>query len=77
VTGLEKTGDEDAQALALELVEKWVRNTYVSYEQSDKKMFEKYDVEQVTIYFRYTFKVLLIKQNLNNDISVWLSRRRW
>jgi hypothetical protein len=77
VTGLEKTGDEDAQALALELVEKWVRNTYVSYEQSDKKMFEKYDVEQVTIYFRYTFKVLLIKQNLNNDISVWLSWRRW
>ncbi len=51
VTGLENSGESDGQALALELVKKWVKNTYVSYVQSDKKMFEKYDVEQVILQF--------------------------
>ena len=45
VTGLENTGD--AQELAKELATKWIENVYVSYIQSKRKMFEKYDVEQV------------------------------
>ena len=48
MTGLENTGEAKAKELAKELVDKWVRNVYVSYDQSNKKMFEKYDVEQVS-----------------------------
>ena len=47
VTGLENTGDAKALDIAKKLVEKWLRNVYVSYVQSEKKMFEKYDVEEV------------------------------
>ena len=50
VTGLKNTKDPKADRLALELVHKWVKNVYVSYVQSGKKMFEKYDVEQVCRY---------------------------
>jgi len=47
VTGLENTGDAKALDIAKKLVEKWLRNVYVSYVQSEKKMFEKYDVEEI------------------------------
>ena len=49
VTGLENTGDAKALEVAKDLVSKWVQNVYVSYEQSGQKMFEKYDVEQVSL----------------------------
>ncbi len=52
MTGLENTGLPDGHALALELVEKWIRNNYVSYQQSGKKMFEKFDVQRVKEYSR-------------------------
>ena len=47
VTGLENTKDDAAKKLALDLVQKWVKNNYVTFVQSKGKMFEKYDVEQV------------------------------
>ena len=49
VTGLENTGEAKALEIAKQLVKKWIKNVYVSYEQSQKKMFEKYDVEQVKL----------------------------
>ena len=48
MTGLENTNDDAAKKLALDLVQKWVKNNYVAYVQSKGKMFEKYDVEQVS-----------------------------
>ena len=47
ITGLHNSGQDRAQKLAKGLAEKWMMNVYVSYVQSGKKMFEKYDVEQV------------------------------
>ena len=47
MTGLENANEEDGKKLALDLVQKWVKNNYVTYVQSKGKMFEKYDVEQV------------------------------
>ena len=47
ITGLENTGNEEAADLAFELTQKWIRNVWVSYEQSDYSIFEKYDVLQV------------------------------
>lgn len=47
VTGLENTLDPKAKKLAFGLVDKWLQNVYVSYVQSGRKMFEKYDVEQI------------------------------
>ncbi len=44
VTALENTGDPEGQALALDLVKKWVKNNYMTYMSDDKKaMYEKYD----------------------------------
>ena len=47
VTGLDSSGQPKAQELAKGLADKWMKNVYASYVQSGKKMFEKYDVEQV------------------------------
>eukprot|EP00095_Tigriopus_kingsejongensis_P003748 maker-scaffold911_size81771-snap-gene-0.16 protein:Tk03748 transcript:maker-scaffold911_size81771-snap-gene-0.16-mRNA-1 annotation:"hypothetical protein DAPPUDRAFT_314347" len=47
VTGLENTGNKEASDLALELVRRWVKNIFVSYQQSNFSMFEKYDVDQI------------------------------
>ena len=44
---MENTLDPKAKKLAFGLVDKWLQNVYVSYVQSGRKMFEKYDVEQV------------------------------
>ena len=53
VTGLENVKSDKSRNLARVLVEKWLKNVYASYIQSGKKMFEKYDVEQVCTYFFY------------------------
>ena len=55
ITGLENTKHPMAIELAKDLAKKWMENVYVSYVQSKKKMFEKYDVEQV--------RVLLLKKS--------------
>jgi len=47
VTGLENVKSDKSRNLARVLVEKWLKNVYASYIQSGKKMFEKYDVEQI------------------------------
>ena len=47
VTGLENTKETEGQELAKNLVQKWVKNAYVAFRQSNGKIFEKYDVEQV------------------------------
>eukprot|EP00094_Tigriopus_californicus_P007335 TCALIF_07059-PB protein Name:"Similar to Trehalase (Apis mellifera)" AED:0.31 eAED:0.31 QI:0/0.7/0.81/0.81/0.8/0.81/11/303/598 len=47
VTALENTGDHEATEIAGNLVKRWVKNIFVSYEQSSNDMFEKYDVEQI------------------------------
>ena len=48
VTGLENTKETEGEELAKKLVQKWVKNNYVAYKQSNGKMFEKYDAEQVS-----------------------------
>ena len=47
VTGLENVKSDKSKELARDFVAKWLKNVYASYIQSGKKMFEKYDVEQV------------------------------
>ena len=47
MTGLENTKETEGQELAKNLVQKWVKNAYVAFRQSNGKIFEKYDVEQV------------------------------
>jgi neutral trehalase len=49
VSGLENTKETEGEQLAVDLVQKWVKNNYVAYLQSKGKMFEKYDVEQVSL----------------------------
>ena len=53
VTGLENVKSDKSKELARDFVAKWLKNVYASYIQSGKKMFEKYDVEQVSTYFFY------------------------
>ena len=53
VTGLENVKSDKSKELARDFVAKWLKNVYASYIQSGKKMFEKYDVEQVLTYFFY------------------------
>ena len=59
MTGLENTGVPKGQKLARDLVDKWVKNVYVSYVQSKNKMFEKYDVEQASLNFKRGFQPFL------------------
>lgn len=47
ISGLSNTGDPEAAELAFDLAQKWVRNNWLTYTQTNKTMFEKYDVEQV------------------------------
>ena len=53
VTGLENVKSDKSKELARDFVSKWLKNVYASYIQSGKKMFEKYDVEQV-----FTFSII-------------------
>ena len=55
VTGLENVKSDKSRNLARVLVEKWLKNVYASYIQSGKKMFEKYDVEQVVHFLKNYF----------------------
>ena len=55
VTGLENVKSDKSRNLARVLVEKWLKNVYASYIQSGKKMFEKYDVEQVVHFLKKYF----------------------
>ena len=50
VTGLENANTTKAKELAHDLVDNWVMNVYASYVQSGEKMFEKYDVEEVSAF---------------------------
>ena len=52
VTGLEKSGYEPAQELALNIVKKWVKNGFLAYKDTIEETgsaiyFEKYDIEKV------------------------------
>ena len=53
VTGLENVKSDKSRELARKIVNKWMKNVYASYIQSGKKMFEKYDVEQVRLLFLF------------------------
>ena len=72
-TGLENTKETEGEQLALDLVQRWVKNNYVAYQQSKGKMFEKYDAETVrTLFWTDPGHLLLIEYNsdLSHVISI-------
>ena len=66
ITGLTNTGDPVAEELALELAQKWVRNNWVAYMQTNKTIFEKYDVEQVSLR-RHAWPYSILIRYFTND----------
>ena len=63
-TGRLLTKETEGEQLALDLVQRWVKNNYVAYQQSKGKMFEKYDAETVrTLFWTDPGHLLLIEHN--------------
>ncbi len=54
VTGLSKAKSEcsDAEDIEMDVVRKWMKNSYKTWRDTDGIMFEKYDVTRVRIYVR-------------------------
>ena len=67
-TGLENTKETEGEQLALDLVQRWVKNNYVAYQQSKGNMFEKYDAETVRTLF-WTDPGHLLHIEYNSDLS--------
>ncbi|CAB4059318.1 TREH [Lepeophtheirus salmonis] len=47
ITALENTNDPDAKDMAFNLAQRWTNNNWLTYNNSKKVMFEKFDVEKV------------------------------